>query len=168
MKMRLVDGYVVDLAEEPEALFHPTIAAEFVDVPKGAPAGLRPGYQFDGKSWTAPDEPGAPVAVEAGPTYRTTMSPVRFRAQFGIQAKVAIRRARAYVDGTLTDAKADAAAKDARDVLEELFADLDDPRLLEVDVADPDVIEGIDFVHSLNFITEEHAERIKLGIQDPA
>jgi hypothetical protein len=155
----VLDGIVISsgaIAEgQPATLSGPPGSIE-VTVNDSDPAQV--GWLYDAETGTL----AAPAPVR-----RTTMSPVRFRAQFGIQAKVAIRRARSYVDGTFTDAKADADAKDARDVLEELFADLDDPRLLEVDVADPDVIEGIDFVHSLGFIDKEHAERIKLGIQEP-
>ena len=161
MKMRLVDGFVTDLSDDPGVSFHPTIAAEFVDVPKGAPDELRSGYRLDGKTWTAPVEPVVEAPIDA-PAFRTVMTPIRFKAQFSVEEQVDIKRARAYIDGS--DTKNDVRKAFNRDALEILFGSLDDPRLTEVDVADPAISGGIDFVQSVGILTPERAAAIKRGI----
>lgn len=164
MKMRLVDGFVADLSEDPDARFHPSIAAEFVAVPKSAPADLRPGYAYNGQVWTPPVEPMLVDSEPAPAAYRTVMTPIRFKAQFSVMAQVKIKRARSYKDGTDPDAASDERKAFARDALDILFGSLDDSRLTEVDVADPSVIGGIDFVHLLGILTSDEAAEIKRGV----
>lgn len=163
MKMRLVDGFVADLSEDPEASFVPPIAAEFVDVPEGAPADLRPGYAYDGKTWTAPAEPDQPAP--SGPSYRTVMSAVRFKAQFTLQEQIAIKLARSYVAPNPTD-PTDKKLQ-AKLALDALFDNLADLVLLgtEIDVADPAVIAGIDFCRSIGILaSDDRAAAIKKGV----
>lgn len=119
------------------------------------------GDLWDGSAFFPPD----PGPVESPvPTFRTVMTPIRFKAQFSVMAQVKIKRARAYVDGKDPDAASDERKAFARDALDILFGSLDDPRLTEVDVADPSVIGGIDFVHSLGILTADEAAEIKRGV----
>jgi hypothetical protein len=97
----------------------------------------------------------------SNPSFRTLMTPIRFKAQFSVGEQVAIKRARAYAG---EDDEAKAYTRDALDIL---FGSLDDPRLAEVDVADPSVIGGIDFCHSIGILTADRAATIKLGVVQP-
>lgn len=99
----------------------------------------------------------APPVPEPQPTYRTLMTPIRFKAQFSVQERLAIGVARAY-------SGSDATKSQAKAVLDILFGDLDDPRLMEVDVADSAVISGIDFCRSIGVLTADRAATIKLGV----
>lgn len=126
------------------------------------PADTRQGASFNPQALTFTNLP-LPVAVEPVepapnlPAFRTLMTPIRFKAQFSVGEQVAIKRARAY-------AGEDESKAFARDALDILFGSLDDPRLVEVDVADPSVIGGIDFCQSIGILTAERAATIKLGV----
>ena len=143
------------IAFDPAGRFDPSLRWE------PCPADTRQGATFNMKAgtFTNPPLPPAPEPVEpAPPAYRTLMTPIRFKAQFSVMEQVAIKRARAYV-GEEDEGKAF-----ARDALDILFGSLDDPRLAEVDVADPSVIGGIDFCQSIGILTAERAATIKLGV----
>ncbi|KAB1069265.1 hypothetical protein [Methylobacterium planeticum] len=88
---------------------------------------------------------------------RTVMTPIRFKAQWTVEERLAIADARAYTGDN-------AIQVENKRVLDILFGDLDDPRLTEVDVADPAVIGGIDFCAHLGILTAERAATIKLGL----
>lgn len=160
MKMRLVDDVVADLSENPANTYHPAIADTFVDVPAGAPADLRAGYRYADGVWTPPEASAAPA--EPTSAYRTTMTPNRFKAQFGLVSQVKIRRARSYVDGA--DAQLDEQRAFLRDALNVLYEMLDDPRTTEIDTADPPVVAGIDFMVSSGMCTVEEAAAAKRGV----
>ncbi|MBX9934573.1 MAG: hypothetical protein K2Y56_24160 [Methylobacterium sp.] len=145
----VIDNIAIDVSANPEAEFHPDVAQRFVLVPDE----VRPGWTLAGGTW-------APSAVElapAGPTYRTLMTPIRFEEQFEIDEQLDIEDRRAY-DG------ADEALIYQKRVLNLLFGKLKDQRLLEVDVADPSVIKGIDFCQWVGILTAERAATIKAGI----
>ena len=99
---------------------------------------------------------GCAACSGAGSDLPHPHDPDRFKAQFSVQEQVAIKRARAYVGE-------DEGKAFARDALDILFGSLDDPRLAEVDVNDPAVVGGIDFVTSLGILTAEREATIKLG-----
>lgn len=59
---RLIDGLVADvISADPTELFHPLIAAEFVE----APDDVAPGWTLDGDVWTAPAVAADPVILTA-------------------------------------------------------------------------------------------------------
>lgn len=73
MKIRIVDDYVVDASTDPESQFHPEIAAEFVDVPAGAPEGFGIGWRLDGDDWIAPPPPVEPTPPPPHPKILTKL-----------------------------------------------------------------------------------------------
>ncbi|MDO9428453.1 MAG: hypothetical protein Q7T93_16675 [Methylobacterium sp.] len=156
-----LDGSVVFevINSDPEGRFDPSLLWV------ACPADTQQGATYDAKKGTFTNPP-APEPVEPAPSepaYRTVMTPIRFKAQFSVQEQVAIKRARAYQGGADPDAASDERKAFARDALDILFGSLDDPRLAEVDVADPSVVGGIDFVRSLGILTDERADAIKRG-----
>ena len=104
------------------------------------------------------------IEVEDIVVRRTLMTPIRFKAQFTIPERLAIGAARAYTPAE--GQTADPAKVQAKQVLDILFGDLDDPRLEAVDVADSAVIQGIDFCAYAGIVTEARATTIKLGISE--
>ena len=63
---RIIDNVAVDVSGDPASCFHPTIAANFVEVPAGVGQGWR--HDPDSDLWTAPEpapapEPQTPAAI---------------------------------------------------------------------------------------------------------
>lgn len=60
MKARIINNVAVDVCADPEILFHPEIAAEFVDVPET----VGRGYVFDPETdtWNPPEHDAEPAA----------------------------------------------------------------------------------------------------------
>lgn len=60
MKARIINNVAVDVAAAPEHLFHPAIAAEFVEVPET----VERGYVFDPETdeWKPPEHEAGPAA----------------------------------------------------------------------------------------------------------
>ena len=145
----ILDGVVVSSGHVPEGqsatLSGPPGSIQF-DVPDDSPAQI--GWRRDAETG-AFSPPPAPR--------QTKMTPIRFKSQFTVPERLAIGAARDY-SGTA------AAQKQVKAILDILFGDLDDPRLMEVNVADSSVISGIDFVTSIGIITADRASEIKKGI----
>ena len=153
MFARIIDGKVWETVSfDPTGLY----PDDFVWV--ACPDDTRQGATYDAKkkTFTNPPDPVPVDPVPVAPVYRTVMTPIRFKAQFSVGEQVSIKRARAYAG----DNEEKAFARDALDIL---FGSLDDPRLMEVDVADPSVIGGIEFCQSIGILTAERAASIKLG-----
>ena len=99
------------------------------------------------------------IEVEDIVARRTLMTPIRFKSQFHLEERLAIADARAYHGDN-------AIQTEAKRVLDILFGDLDDPRLTEVDVADPSVIAGIEFCQSIGILTAARVTEIKSGLPE--
>ncbi|WP_417551812.1 hypothetical protein [Marinomonas fungiae] len=121
---RIKNGVVVDIATDPNKQFHPTIAAEFVEIPDGAGAG----WTFDGTDYAPPVAPDT-EPVEPEPTKRAIISPVEFKLLFTLSERVAIAELR----------KTDP-------ILEDFYSLLDDSRLTAVDLAATSIVEGVEYV----------------------
>lgn len=172
MKMRLVDGFVVDLSQDPDSQFHLTIADQFVDVPKGAPADLKPGYAYDGKRWTAPAAPAAPVAPPPPePVYRTLVTRVEYYGLFYPDEEAMIRIVAAELV-TLTDLKtADAAEKARLMAVASLAVMIRRTDALAptgtIDLADHQVEAGLDLLVAMELLrSPDRAPEIRRGVPD--
>jgi hypothetical protein len=142
---------VIDLIEgDPAELFHPDIAAEFIEVP--AETSRR--STKNGQTWTHSEEP---TFLVAEPQYRTRVSRVEFKMLFTIDEQVAIRMARAY-DG------ADEPSKLLKFTLDALYDVLDDPQLTELDIEAAMVVGGLSGLAQAGLLTEERRASIALGI----
>ncbi len=100
MKMRLVNGVVTDLSEDPDNHFTKEIAQQFIDVPNNAPENLAFGwkYDIDTNTFTAPPELGpAPEPPEptepAPPQFNKKPTPSQFFLLFTAFERVALREA---------------------------------------------------------------------------
>jgi len=169
MKMRLVDGFVADISEDPAGSFHPSIAAEFIDVPGGAPADLRPGYGFVGGVWTAPIEPAPPPVEPAPPaSYRTRVSRNEYYGLFRPDEEALIRIV-ASEPVTAADLKAADAAERTRLMRVASLAvmlrrtDALTPDSV-IDLADHQVEAGLDLIAAMDLLGDGRPAEIKRGV----
>src|SRR4051794_4741727 len=92
MRLLFVSGGAVvgdaSIAEGQPATISGPAGSISVPVRDDDPAGMGWLYDAETRAFSAPL-----------PTYRTLMTPIRFKAQFSVQEQVAIKRARTYVDG---------------------------------------------------------------------
>lgn len=137
---RIVDGIAVDVTtSDPTELFHPEIAAQFVEVPDGTAHGDR---LVDG-AWVkyVPPDP-----VEAARVYEL-LTPMTFYMAFKPAERIAIK--------TSTDP-----------VVAEFWFTFDLSVKLDKPV-DPNlksVVDGLQYLVSLGILTGDRLEPIKLGI----
>lgn len=110
---RIIDSRAVDVTDNPTGLYHPTIAAEFVEVPAEVKRGWI--YDTDADQWNAPPEP------DADPVDSPVRYPVISPLDFTMCLTVAERLAAAEI------AKTDP-------VLNDFWVIIKDPRLTEVDL----------------------------------
>lgn len=168
---RIQDGWVFETTtDDPEGRFTPDLL--WVKLTEGA--GL--GWLYADGTFQAPpalveeevhDGPPADIPpVVPVPAYRTRVSVARFKAMFGLEAQIKIQLARAYVPAD--PARPDVAKATVMAGLDVLFGALDDLLRSQVeepvDIADPDVAAGIDWIAGLGFITAAHAATIKRGV----
>lgn len=137
---RIINNIAVDVSTTPAQKFHPTIAAQFVEVPDA----VKPGWIKTGNAWAAPPEAPAPAAP--APDY-PRLTPVQFKLLFTGPERLAIKAARA------TDP-----------VLEDAFDLLDDPRLTEVDLNLQSNRNLIDYLAAQGLIAPEREPEILAGI----
>ncbi len=86
---RIIDTVAVDVSTAPNEHFHPSLAAEFVEVPTT----VQPGWRLEDGHWQAP------AAVEPGPTAEPapsypTVGPIHFQMLFTSEEAVAAEAAR--------------------------------------------------------------------------
>lgn len=148
------DMLAVDIIveESPTIRFHPALAASFVEVPSA----VRLGSRRDAAGvWTHP-EFVPPLPVPAAPRL-LQVSPPTFKLLFAPAERIAIRAARAY-------AGAEPEPRGLKDVLDDWFEIVDDPRLTVVDLALPATIAGVQFLVGAGILTQERADEILLGV----
>lgn len=136
---RIINNIAVDVSRAPAQQFHPTIAAQFVEVPDA----VRPGWVKTGNTWAPLRE--APAPETPAPDY-PRLTPVQFKLLFTGPERLAIKAARA------TDP-----------VLEDAFDLLDDPRLTEVDLNLQSNRDLIAYLASRSLITPERVPEILAG-----
>lgn len=123
MKMRVVNGTVTDLSEDPARDYSAEVAKDFIEVPNDAPSDLKIGYKYDPvtKVFTAPEPPFIPLPLNPEPQFNMHPTPPQFFLLFTAQERVAIK----YI------AKGDYPVSP---ILEDWLEILNDPRLTEVDL----------------------------------
>jgi len=150
------DRLVVEITDnDPEGRFHPSIAAQFIQVPDQTALGS----VKNGQAWTHPEPAAISEPAEPVPAYRTKISPVEFKMLFAVSERLAIRAIREY-------AGADPAQRQAALVIDDWFDILDDPRLTMVDLALPQPQDGLDFLVSTSVLTAERRDEIGKGIAE--
>ncbi len=144
MKAWIDNNAVRDLCPgNPDELYHPDIAALYdTEVPEGTKQGVT---LIEGV-WTNPVIP-EPVAPEPVVPVPPKLTPVQFKMCFTPQERIAIKAARA------TDP-----------VLQDAYEILDDLRLTEVDLTLASVQGLIDYLGTLNLLTAERIEQVKMGV----
>ena len=153
---RVANGIAVDVrATSPEGLFHPDVAAEFIQVDSEVQDGWgvvtevrydEGGVGTEVLRFVPPVVP-APLPPPKSPTPTPPqVSPVEFKMLFASAERVAIREAR----------KTDAVVDDFLDLVE-------DPRLTYVDLALPSVQAALQYLVAVELLTEERVPEILSG-----
>ncbi|MBD3877431.1 hypothetical protein IEG05_19690 [Pseudomonas kunmingensis] len=139
---RIINSVAVDVSSAPAKQFHPSIAAEFVEVP----ATVVPGSRLVDGEWVAPGVVEAPASPEVG-----NMAPTspEFMLLFTLAERVAIRSARP------TDP-----------VVDDILQMVEDPRLTFVELASASVIEAVQYLTlgDSPLVAPERAARILQGL----
>jgi hypothetical protein len=118
---RIINNIAVDLATDPAAQFHPTIAAEFEPVP----AEVQRGWQrADNGTWSAPD----PVDTAEPVPQRPQVGPTTFKMLWSSPERLKLKELRP-----------------ADPVIDDFFDIIEDPRLEYVDLALQSTQNGIDY-----------------------
>lgn len=120
---RLINSVVVDIATDPNKQFHPTLAAEFVEIPDH----VKTGWTFDGTEYAPPVAPD-PEPAEPETVKTLSISPVDFKFLFTLTERVKIKELRA------TDL-----------ALDDFYSMLDDSRLKVIDLSNSRMIEGVTY-----------------------
>lgn len=144
---RIINGVAVDVCPDPATHFHPTLAAEFTEVP----ANVAPGWILAGKTWSAAPNVAPPAATppEVG---NLTPSPMEFLLLLTLAEQAAIRAA---------------APNDAQVSI--LVSMVDDSRLTFVDLTHPTVIEAIEYLAGKpGLLSVERSVRVLCGLPPKA
>lgn len=148
------DRHVIDLVDrDPAHIFHPTIAADFIQVPDETTRWSTK----NGATWTHHDAPAEGDEPEPTPPYSKSMTPIRFKLALGQSARLAIRAAVAYE----SDVEADLTKKM---ILGDWWDILNDPTLTAVSVEDPDTIAALGYLVAIGFLTGPEKDDILLGV----
>ncbi len=99
---RIIDNVAVDVAGDPASCFHPTIAANFVEVPAGVGQGWR--HDPDSDLWTAPEPTPGP-----GPVTPAEIRRAEIDAELTAIDAASARPLRAILAATVGGGTADAA-----------------------------------------------------------
>ena len=126
---------------DPRECYTPEVAAHYTtevgdDIVRGA--------TLVNGVWTNPPAPPAPPAPV--PQYSTTMTPIEFRLLFVSAERIAIK----------TAAKTDP-------VVEDFWSLINDPELAQVNVADAQIIEALDYLVAIAILTQARETTILLG-----
>lgn len=152
------NGAVRDIAPgNPAELYHPDVAALYDTV---VPEGTERGATLVAGVWTNPLPPPPPApSPPPEPTFRKTLTAPEFKLLFTSSERIAIRMARAY-------SGADANAQMVKDILDDFYEILDDPRLQEVNLNLPQTQEGVMGLVAFGILTETRATIILQGVDE--
>lgn len=143
MFARIVSDMAVDVVSgDPAALFHPTIASQFVAVPDGVAVGWR--RDPDTGVWSAP-APATPLPELTAEALK--VSPIEFKLLFTLQERLAINKVR-----------------DTDPVLDDFFGLIDDPRLTFVDLGLQSTRDAIGYLAEQGLIGAERVAQILAGV----
>lgn len=144
---RIINGVAVDVCPDPATHFHPTLAADFTEVP----ANVAPGWILTGKNWAAPASVAPPAATPAE-VGNLNPSPMEFLLLLTLSEQAAIRAA------APTDTQVGI-----------LVSMVDDNRLTFVDLTHPTVVEAIKYLAAKPaLLTTDRAARVLAGLPPKA
>jgi hypothetical protein len=133
---RIINDVAVDVSADPESSFHPTIAAEFTQVPDA----VQPGWKLVNGTWAAPSDQSAPEPPAPTPP---KVSPVEFMLLFTSPERIAIKAERA-----------------ADPVIDDWLDIIDDPRLEHVDLGLKSTHDALDYLTAKSLIGSGRKEQI--------
>lgn len=136
---RIISNVAVDVSTNPANSFHPTIAAEFVEVPDQ----VRAHWRLENEVWTEPPEPEPVPTPEPGPEPEPDMRITRlaFLNRFLMEERIGIR-----------------AAATSDYVVQDFLALVDAATF--IDLSRPDTIQGVRFLASKNLISQSRGDEI--------
>lgn len=126
---------------DPQECYTPEVAAHYTTE---VPDDIVNGATWDGSKWVNPPAPPAPPAPV--PQYSKTMTPIEFRLLFVSAERIAIK----------TAAKTDP-------IVEDFWSIINDPELAQVNVADAQIIEALDYLVTIAILTPAREATILLG-----
>ena len=141
---RVINGTAADVSTDPKNCFHPSIAAEFVEVP----AKVAHGWVLADGKWTAPvlvvSDPVIPVVLG-----NMTPTPPEFLLLLTLVERVEIRAARA-----------------THPVADDLLRMVDDPRVALIELSNPGVQASINSLAAIEppLLSPERAARVLSGL----
>ena len=133
---RIIDNVAVDVSADPSNEFHPSIAAEFVEVPDT----VQPGWVNNNGVWEAP----ATVDATPTPTEAHKVSPIEFKLLFTSGERIAIKSS--------TDP-----------VVQDFYEITNDPRLTHVDLGLKSTQDAIAHLVHAGILTQARADAILTG-----
>lgn len=140
---RIINSVAVDVSTDPANQFHPTIAAEFTQVPDDVVRGSK----LENGNWVHPAPEVVPEPMpEVNPIEYKKLSPVEFKLLFTADERIAIGAAR---------------SSDA--YVEDFFGILDDVRLTTVDLGLKSTQDGLAYLAAKGLINPERIEEILTG-----
>lgn len=138
---RIINDTAVDVSTDPTNSFHPTIAADFIEVPDDVVVGSK--RDAEGV-WTPPTPPTPPKPPAPEPAVPPIVGPIAFKLLFTAQERITIKTSE------------DPIALD-------FFSIAEDPRTTEVNLALSSTQEALTYLTTVGILAEGRKEQILTG-----
>lgn len=138
---RIINDTAVDVSTDPTNSFHPTIAADFIEVPDDVVVGSKRDAQG---VWTPPTPPTPPEPPAPEPAVPPIVGPIAFKLLFTAQERIAIKTSE---DPIVLD----------------FFSIAEDPRTTEVNLALSSTQEALTHLTTVGILAEGRKEQILTG-----
>lgn len=139
---RIINDTAVDVSTDPTNSFHPTIAADFIEVPDDVVVGSK--RDAEGV-WTPPTPPTPPEPPAPEPAVPPIVGPIAFKLLFTAQERIAIKTSE---DPIVLD----------------FFSIAEDPRTTEVNLALSSTQEALTYLTTVGILAEGRKEQILTGV----
>lgn len=139
---RIINDTAVDVSTDPTNSFHPTLAADFIEVPDDVVVGSKRDAQG---VWTPPTPPTPPKPPAPEPAVPPIVGPISFKLLFTAQERIAIKTSE---DPIVLD----------------FFSIAEDPRTTEVNLALSSTQEALTYLTTLGILAEGRKEQILTGV----
>ncbi len=151
--VRVVNGVVADVTDDPQNKFHPDIASEFIEAPDDVEVGWIFTLNEEGD-----EELATPKIVDATHNFRLRVSRPEFKMLFTGTERVAVKQMRlGDINGENTIVKM---------MLDDFFDLIEDDKLSAIEVDHPQVQDGLAYLVSIGILTEERKTEISKGIPE--
>ena len=139
---RILNNVAVDVSTDPTNSFHPSLAADFIEVPDDVVVGSK--RDAEGV-WTPPTPPTPPEPPAPEPAVPPIVGPIAFKLLFTAQERIAIKTSE---DPIVLD----------------FFSIAEDPRTTEVNLALSSTQEALTYLTTVGILAEGRKEQILTGV----